>query len=229
MDIHHLLKYGYLQHARKGWIDGVPVPITKETAWDPQMPLLRKLRIFTDGAPGQYACRQAAHGTARFWVETGSDMEHLICECGCFKGCWDGYGKDCQHCIRRAVKNETHVVNTVQDWCKLNATELLIKPTKADAATENFAANSYWHLYYGDDDFIKETLDCHPLKEITSYKYFCGARTPKEVGVDQGWLINKQRNACFCGASPCTEHGAQSSACESHTGAPLDTSTDFQR
>ena len=121
------------------------------------MRLLSKLLVFTDGAPGQYACRQCAHGSALFWKETGSDLEHLICETGkpmitafsclglllltvaycclllhsgCFKGCWDGYGKDCQHSIRRAVANETHVVNNVYDWFKTNATELLVKPTK---------------------------------------------------------------------------------------------------
>ena len=46
------------------------------------MRLLSKLLVFTDGAPGQYACRQCAHGSALFWKETGSDLEHLICETG---------------------------------------------------------------------------------------------------------------------------------------------------
>jgi len=60
----------------------VPVPKTEETKWDPAMPLLQKLRVCTDGAPGQYHCRQNMHGLAKFWKDTGCDMEQLICECG---------------------------------------------------------------------------------------------------------------------------------------------------
>ena len=65
----------------------------------------------------------------------------------CFKGCWDGYGKDCQHCIRRAVLNETHTINDVRDWCRGNATELLVKPervivAKTTRVSEPFGAGS---------------------------------------------------------------------------------------
>jgi len=209
-DIHHLYKHGYLKHSSEGYIDGVRIPTSAETAWTPEMRLLSKLLVFTDGAPGQYACRQCAHGSALFWKETGSDLEHLICETGCFKGCWDGYGKDCQHSIRRAVANETHVVNNVYDWFKTNATELLVKPTKAETAWENFAANRYIHLYYAfhtiddkgvvgtDDDFWKANLDCDTLDHITQFKFFCGKRTTEQVGIAEGYAIDKRRNACFC-------------------------------
>jgi len=166
------------------------------------MPALERLTVMTDGAPGQYACRQCQNGNAQFHCLTGSELRHLICECGCFKGPWDGYGKDCQHCMRRANINETHTIHESQQWCTVNATELLVKPTRVDKAWGDFAADSYVHLYYAEDAF-KLDLECQPLDHITSFKYFEGGTCSQAVGADQGYLIDKQPNGCFCGLEPC--------------------------
>jgi hypothetical protein len=133
---------------------------------------------------------------------TGSRLRHLIAECSCYKGPWDGYGKDCQHCMRRANINETHTINESRGWCKTNATELLVKPQGADTAWGDFAADSYVHLYYAEEDF-KMDLECEPLDHITSYKYFEGGTCSETVGADQGYLITKQAHGCFCGLDPC--------------------------
>jgi hypothetical protein len=77
-DIAFLFKHGYLKYAKEAWIDGRRVPTTKEEAWDPECPELKCMRVMTDGAPGQYACRQSAKDTATFHEETGCMMYDLI-------------------------------------------------------------------------------------------------------------------------------------------------------
>jgi hypothetical protein len=47
---------------------------------------------------------------------------------------------------------------------------------QAAVAWENFAANEYWHLYYGEDDFIGD-LDCEPLSELSCHNMCCKALT----------------------------------------------------
>jgi hypothetical protein len=36
------------------------------------------------------------------------------------------------------------------------------------------------------------------LDHITQFKFFCGKRTTEQVGISEGYAIDKRRNACFC-------------------------------
>ena len=74
---------------------------------------LTHVLLFTDGCPGQYACRQNYQAVARFPAGPGNDsspvkcsikgiqLTHVIAETGDFKGVWDGGGKDSTHFIHR--------------------------------------------------------------------------------------------------------------------------------
>ena len=74
---------------------------------------LTHVLLFTEGCPGQYACRQNYQAIARFPAGPGNDsspvkcsikgiqLTHVIAETGDFKGVWDGGGKDSTHFIHR--------------------------------------------------------------------------------------------------------------------------------
>ena len=66
---------------------------------------LKRVRLYTDGCPAQYACRQNFYKVADFpQRHNGLLLEHVVAIRYCFKGTHDGAGKLSTHFCQNAEK-----------------------------------------------------------------------------------------------------------------------------
>jgi hypothetical protein len=123
-DMATFYKKGYVLHATECYIDGKRVP-TKAEVDDGALPLLEFVlallalfHVFSDGCARQYAGRKNYLKVAEFFTLMGLIMLQHTAQAHCFKGVWDGFGKDPKQGARDAVRRHKHTLPTTRPWFK---------------------------------------------------------------------------------------------------------------
>ena len=158
--------------------------------------------VFSDGCSRQYAGRKNYLKVAEFFSVMGLIMLQHTAQAHCFKGIWDGLGKDAKQGARDAVRRGAGRVSipTTKPWYNF-LIDKFQKPTTAEADGQRkkvFGANNYFWVYYADAVWNGREFDANPLPESKSYHDVKG-RLMHGCNPSEGtWPLHRRWLWCFC-------------------------------
>jgi hypothetical protein len=159
--------------------------------------------VFSDGCSRQYAGRKNYLKVAEIFSEMKLIMLQHTAQAHCFKGIWDGLGKDAKQGARDAVRRGAGkvTISTTKPWY-----DFLIDKFKTPATAEGgaqrdkvFGANNYFWVYDDDAVWDGKEFDANKLPQSKSYHDVKGRIMRWGGHPSEGtWPLHRRWLWCFC-------------------------------
>jgi hypothetical protein len=222
-------KKGYVVHATECFIDGKRVPTKAEVDAGTARALtqyvlvfLALVHVFSDGCSRQYAGRKNYFKVAEFFSLLGLIMLQHTAEAHCFKGVWDGYGKDPKKGARDAVRTRKVILPTTKpwfDWCVKNlegpARKESIRGEDNPEGKTVFGANRYVWVYYKGSVWDGKDFDAKKLPASKSYLDVKGRLAAAAHCTEGTFPLYRRWLWCFCPGCRAVD-AADAAAVEAH-------------